>query len=39
MAVDNPVEGSVHALGLVKPLHHMRGSNGSSVLGDNVLAG
>ena len=39
MAVDNPVEGFVHALGLVKPLHHMRSSHGSSVLGDNVLAG
>ena len=39
MAVDNPVEGFVHALGLVKPLHHMRSSHGSLVPGDNVLAG
>ena len=39
MASDNPVEGFVLALGLVKPLHHKRDSSGSSVLGDNVLAG
>ena len=39
MAYDNHVEGFVHALGLVKPLNHMRDSHGSSVLGDNVLAG
>ena len=39
MAVDNPVEGFVLALGLVKPLHHMRSSHGSSVLGDIMLAG
>ena len=39
MAVDNPVEGFVFALGLVKPLHHKRDSHGSSVPGDNVLVG
>ena len=39
MAIDNRMEGFVHALGLVKPLHHMKNSHGSSVLGDNVLAG
>ena len=39
MAVDNPVEGFFLALGLVTPLHHKRDSHGSSVLGDNVLAG
>ena len=39
MVVDKPVEGSVLALGLVKPLHHTIGSHDSSVPGDNVLVG
>ena len=32
------VEDSVHALGLVKPLYHMKNFHGSSVLDDSVLA-
>ena len=32
------VEDSVHALGLMKPLHHRRNFHGSSVLDDSVLA-
>ena len=39
MAADNPVEGSVLALGLMKPLHHTRDSRDSSVSGDSVLVG
>ena len=39
VAADIPVEDFVHALGLVLPLHHMRNSNGSSVLDCNVWAG
>ena len=39
VAIDIPVEDSVHALGLVMPLHHMRNSHGSSVLDCNVWAG
>ena len=39
MVVDIPVKDSVHALGLVMPLHHMRNSHGSSVLDCNVWAG
>ena len=39
MAVDNPVEGSVLVLGLVKPLHHRIGSHDSLVPGDNELVG
>ena len=39
VAIGNPVEGFVLALDLVKPLHHKKGSHGSSVPGDNVLAG
>ena len=39
MAVDNPVEGSVLALGHVKPLHHTIDSRDSSVPGDNELVG
>ena len=37
MAADNPAEGSVLALGLVKPLHHTRDSRDSSVPDDSVL--
>ena len=39
VAADIPVKDSVHALGLVLPLHHMRNSHGSSVLDCNVWAG
>ena len=39
VATDILVEDSVHALGLVVPLHHMRNSHGSSVLDCNVWAG
>ena len=39
MVVDNPVEGSVFALGLVKPLHHTIDSHDSVVPGDNELVG
>ena len=37
VVADILVEYSVHALGLVKPLHHMKTFNGSSVLDDSVL--
>ena len=39
MAVDNPVEGSVLALGLAKPLHHTRDSHDFSVADGNVWVG
>ena len=39
VAADILVEDSIHALGLVMPLHHMRNSHSSSVLGCNVWAG
>ena len=39
VAADILVEDSVHALGLIVPLHHMRNSHGSSVLDCNVCAG
>ena len=39
VAADILAEDSVHALGLVMPLHHMRNSHGSSVLGFSVWAG
>ena len=39
VAADILVEDSVHALGLVIPLHHMRNSHGSSVLDCSVWAG
>ena len=38
VVADILVEDSVHALGLVKPLHHMKNFHGSSVLDDSVLA-
>ena len=38
VVVDILVEDFVHALGLVKPLHHMKNFHGSSVLNDSVLA-
>ena len=38
VVADIIVEDSVNALGLVKPLHHMKNFHGSSVLDDNVLA-
>ena len=38
VVVDILVEDSIHALGLVKPLHHMKNFHGSSVLDDSVLA-
>ena len=37
VAADNHAEGSVLALGLVKPLHHTRDSRDSSVPDDSVL--
>ena len=39
VVVDNPVEDSIQAMGLVMPLHDMRNSHGSSVLDCNVWAG
>ena len=39
VAADISVEDSVHALGLVLPLYHMRNSHGSSVLDCSVWAG
>ena len=39
VVADILVEDVVHALGLVMPLHHMRNSNGSSVLDYSVWAG
>ena len=36
VAVDILAEDSVHALGLVMPLHHIRNSHGSSVLDCSV---
>ena len=39
MVVDNPVEGSVLALGLAKPLHHTIDSRDSLVPGGNELVG
>ena len=39
VAAGIPVEDSVHALGPIMPLHHMRNSHGSSVLDCNVWAG
>ena len=39
VVADIPVEDSVHALGLMRPLHHMKSFHGSSVLDDSVLAG
>ena len=38
VVADILVEDSIHALGLVKPLHHMKNFHGSSVLDDSVLA-
>ena len=38
VVADILVADSVHALGLVKPLHHMKNFHGSSVLDDSVLA-
>ena len=38
VVADILVEDSVHALGLVKPLHHMKNFHGSSVLDASVLA-
>ena len=38
VVADILVEDSVHALGLMKPLHHMKNFHGSSVLDDSVLA-
>ena len=38
VVADILVEDSVHALGLVKPLNHMKNFHGSSVLDDSVLA-
>ena len=38
VVVDILVEDSVHVLGLMKPLHHMKNFHGSSVLYDSVLA-
>ena len=37
VVADILVEDSIHALGLVKPLHHMINFHGSSVLDDSVL--
>ena len=39
VAADIPVEDSVHALGLVMLLHHMRNYHGSLVLDCNVWVG
>ena len=39
MAADNPLEGSVLALGLAKLLHHTRDSHDFSVPDGNVLVG
>ena len=38
VVADILVEDSVHALGLVKPLHHIKNFHGSLVLDDSVLA-
>ena len=38
VAADILVEDSIHALGLVVPLYHMRNSHGSSMLDYNVWA-
>ena len=38
VVADILVEDSVHALGLVKPLHHMKNFHGFLVLDDSVLA-
>ena len=38
VVADILVEDSVHALGLVKSLHHIKNFHGSSVLDDSVLA-
>ena len=38
VVADILVEDSVHALGLVKPLHHMKNFHGSLVLDDSALA-
>ena len=38
VVVDILVEDSIHALGLVKPLHHTKIFHSSLVLDDNVLA-
>ena len=38
VVVDILVADSIHALGLVKPLHHMKNFHGSLVLDDSVLA-
>ena len=38
VVADILVKDSVHALGLVKPLHHMKNFHGSSVMDDSVLA-
>ena len=37
VVADILVEDSIHALGLVKPLHHMKNFHGSSMLDDSVL--
>ena len=38
VVADILVEDSIHTLGLVKPLHHMKNFHGSLVLDDSVLA-
>ena len=38
VVADILVEDFIHALGLVKPLHHMKNFHGSLVLDDSVLA-
>ena len=38
VVADILIEDSVHALGLMKPLHHMKNFHGSLVLDDSVLA-
>ena len=37
VVADILIEDSTHALGLVKPIHHMKNFHGSSVLDDSVL--
>ena len=37
VVADILVEDSVHALGLVRSLHHRKNFHGSSMLGDSVL--
>ena len=39
VAADILAEDSIHALGLIMPLHHMRNSHDSSVLDCSVWAG